>query len=243
MNERPKLLDLFCGAGGAAMGYYRAGFDVVGVDAKAQTRYPFRFIRADALEYAAAHGWEFDAIHASPPCQSHSKITPKHAIKRHVDLIPHTRWFLEALGLPYVIENVEGARVSLRNPVMLCGSQFGLKVYRHRLFESNVMLFQPQHYPHRDKTPRAGHGISPKGFLSVTSGGQGIKPEQIEKLCISPKGFISVAGHFSGVEYARFAMGIDWMTGDELAQAIPPAYTEWLGRQLMAAVKHNLQAA
>lgn len=243
MNERPKLLDLFCGAGGAAMGYSRAGFEVVGVDANAQPRYPFTFVRADALDYVAAHGWEFDAIHASPPCQSHSRITPKHAIKRHVDLIPHTRWFLEALGLPYVIENVEGARVSLRNPVMLCGSQFGLKVYRHRLFESNVMLFQPQHYPHRDKTPRAGHGISPKGFLSVTSGGQGIKPEQIEKLCISPKGFISVAGHFSGVEYARFAMGIDWMTGDELAQAIPPAYTEWLGRQLMAAVKHNLQAA
>lgn len=243
MNERPKLLDLFCGAGGAAMGYHRAGFDVVGVDAKPQPRYPFTFIKTDALDYVAAHGWQFNAIHASPPCQSHSRITPKYAHKRHVDLIPHTRWFLESLGLPYVIENVEGARAALRNPVMLCGSQFGLKVYRHRLFESNIMLFQPAHYPHRDKTPRAGHGISPKGFLSVTSGGQGIKQEQLEKSCISPKGFISVAGHFSGVEYARFAMGIDWMTGDELAQAIPPAYTEWLGKQLMAAVKHSVQAA
>jgi len=250
--NRPKLLDLFCGAGGAGMGYYRAGFDVVGVDIKCQPRYPFEFIQADALAYIAAHGWEYDAIHASPPCQSHSRITPKYALHRHVDLIPHTRFFLEALGLPYVIENVAGARATLRNPIMLCGSQFGLKVYRHRLFESNVLLFEPAHYPHRDQTPRAGHGISPKGFLSVTSGGQGIKAHQIAELerlqigidpkrrsgvyGMSPKGFISVTGHFSGVEYARYAMGIEWMTQDELAQAIPPAYTEWIAHQLIRAI-------
>lgn len=250
---KPKLLDLFCKAGGAGMGYHRAGFEVVGVDIEPQRRYPFTFVKADALAYAAAHGYAYDAIHASPPCQAHSIITPKYARDKHVDLIPHTRWMLESLGLPYVIENVAGARDALRNPIMLCGSQFGLKVYRHRLFESNVFLFQPEHYPHRDNTPRAGHGVSSKGVLSVTSGGQGIKPEQLAELGrvqvgvdpnrrsgvygMSEKGFIGVTGHFTGVEYARFAMGIDWMTQDELAQAVPPAYTEWIGRQLIQVVR------
>ena len=239
MSDRPKLLDLFCGAGGAGMGYHRAGFDVVGVDLKPQPRYPFTFIQADALDYVAAEGWRFDAIHASPPCQSHSIITPDKS--KHVDLIPQTRFWLESMGVPYVIENVYGARKSLRNPVMLCGADFGLKVYRHRLFESSILLMTFPHTPHRDNTPRAGHGTSAKGFISVTSGGNSLKANPAARrrggtYGISEKGFVSVTGHLSGIEYCRMAMGIDWMTGAELSQAIPPAYTEFIGRQLLNVV-------
>lgn len=234
---RPRLLDLFCGAGGCAVGYHRAGFNVVGVDIQPQKRYPFEFVQADALEYAAAHLHKFDAVHASPPCQAHSVITPDKS--KHVDLIPQTRALLEAGGLPYVIENVYGAKRAMRSPVMLCGAQFGLKVYRHRLFESNVLLLVPEHHPHRDNTPCAGHGISDKGFVSVTSGGMSLKhggasaKRRSGTYGMSGKGFVSVSGHFSGVDYVRMAMGIDWMTGAELAQAIPPAYTEYLGLQLI----------
>lgn len=236
--DKPKLLDLFCKAGGAGMGYARAGFDVVGVDIEKQKRYPFDFVQADALEYALSHGWQYDAIHASPPCQTHSNITPDKS--KHLDLIPQTRFVLEALGLPYVIENVYGAKKALRNPVMLCGADFGLKVYRHRLFESNVMLLVPPHVPHRDNTPRAGHAVSGAGFISVTSGGKSLKvntnPNSRGRggtYSISEKGFVSVCGHISGIDYCRMAMGIDWMTAAELSQAIPPAYTEFIGRQLM----------
>lgn len=234
---KPRLLDLFCGAGGAGMGYHRAGFEVVGVDIAPQSRYPFEFHQADALEYVAAHGHEFDAIHASPPCQAHSVITPDKSL--HVDLIPETRVQLYRLNLPYVIENVGGARKALVNPLMLCGAQFGLKVYRHRFFESNVFLFHPEHQPHRDNTPRAGHGISDKGFISITSGGKSLKHggdsarRRSGTFGMSDKGFVCVSGHFSGIDYCRYAMGIDWMTSRELSQAIPPAYTEYLGRQLI----------
>lgn len=238
-SSKPKLLDLFCGAGGAARGYQRAGFYVVGVDIKPQKRYAGdEFIQADALQYVTKCGWSFDAIHASPPCQAYSQITPDRS--RHVALIPHTRWLLESLGLPYVIENVYGAKKSLRNPIMLCGAQFGLKVYRHRLFESNVLLFQPEHQPHRDNTPRAGHGVSDKGFISVTSGGNQLAhggaaaPPRSGTYGMSSKGFVSVSGHFSGADYCRWAMGVDWyMSAAELAQAIPPAFTEYIGRQLL----------
>lgn len=230
---KPKLLDLFCGAGGAGMGYHRAGFDVTGVDIRPQPRYPFTFVQADALAYVAQYGWMYDAIHASPPCQAHSNITPDKS--KHLDLIPQTRFWLETIGVPYVIENVAGARKALRNPVMLCGADFGLKVYRHRLFESNVFLFTFPHVPHNDNTPRAGHGISEKGFISVTSGGKSLEIA-VKAYGISSKGFVCVSGHFSGHEYCKFAMGIDWMTSAELSQAIPPAYTEFIGRQLMAYV-------
>lgn len=249
-----KCLDLFCGAGGASMGYNRAGFEMTGVDRSFQKRYPFRFIQDDAISYALAHGYEYDCIVASPPCQAHSNITPDKS--KHIDLIPQTRFVLQSLGLPYIIENVAGAKKAMRNPVMLCGADFGLKVYRHRLFESNVMLLVPPHVPHRDNTPRAGHAVSSAGFVSVTSGGTSLKgltagqledmqiwqgrtersrtskPETFHRY-ISPNGFISVSGHFSAGDYVRFAMGIDWMTNAELAQAIPPAFTEFLGKQLI----------
>jgi DNA (cytosine-5)-methyltransferase 1 len=257
---RPKILDLFCGAGGAGYGLYEAGFDVTGVDIKPQKRYPrneyMRFVQADAIEYALAHGWQYDAVWASPPCQSHSQITPDKS--KHVDLIPHTRFALESLGLPYIIENVYGAKKALRNPVMLCGADFGLKVYRHRLFESNVLLLVPSHVPHRDNTPRAGHAMSRAGFVSITSGGHGITEQQLASLpyaamqaadyskeyghtrsYVSAKGFISVSGHFSAGDYVKFAMGIDWMSNTELAQAIPPAFSKYLGRQLMQYVQQR----
>ena len=207
---RPRLLDLFSGAGGAATGYHRAGFDVTGVDIKPQPRYPFKFVQGDALEYVAEHGYEFDAIHASPPCQAYSSATKcwsgVEGASKHPDLVGAMRIILKPFGKPYAIENVPGA--PLLNPVILCGVYFGLKVYRHRLFESNVMIFQPDHQRHSETVPRAGRGASAGGYISV-------------------------AGNFADVAAARAAMGIDWMTRDELSQAIPPAYTEYIGEQLL----------
>lgn len=252
--SKPRLLDLFCGAGGAAVGYYRAGFEVVGVDIVPQKNYPFPFILGDALDVlarmisgekiAARDGNEyglddFAAIHASPPCQFASQITPDKS--RHENLIPATRKLLIDSGRHYVIENVMGARSHLRAPFMVCGMPLGLKVYRHRWFESDVMVFGTPHYPHRDNTPRAGHGLSDKGFISVTGGGNRTYTAQIKDSArrrgvlpgVSEKGFVSITGHISGVDYCRWAMGIDWMTGKELCQAIPPAFTEYVGRQLM----------
>lgn len=197
------------------MGYYRAGFDVVGVDIKPMPRYPFEFHQCDALEYVREHGAEFDAIHASPPCQGYSTQLNCWPGKEFPKLINDTRKILTSLGVPYIIENVPGARSEMNNPIVLCGMMFDLKVYRHRCFESSFMLLHPPHIPHDDSTPRAGHGISPKGFLSVT-GHSGFKGE---------------------TELRKRAMGIDWMTGDELSEAIPPAYTEFIGRYLLEAVQ------
>lgn len=224
-----RLLDLFCGAGGAAVGYHRAGFDVVGVDITPQPHYPFEVRQGDALaalERALAFREmgmratdydleDFDAIHASPPCQHYSDLSYRNGnASDHPDLIPATRRLLRATGLPYVIENVEGA--PLRDPVTLCGVRFpDLAVIRHRLFETNWPLTQPLHTPHplcytRDKR-KAHYGAFPEdeAFVSVNGGGN------------------------SSVARAREAMGIDWMTKDELNEAIPPAYTEFIGRQLL----------
>jgi DNA (cytosine-5)-methyltransferase 1 len=142
-------------------------------------------------------------------------------VESHADMIATTRELLRDLGKPYVIENVPGA--PLECPITLCGTMFGLKVYRHRLFESNLLLLQPPHVPHRDKMPKGG------------TRGAG---------AISPKGFITVCGHFSNVDYARKAMDIDWMVRDELSQAIPPAYTKFVGQILInacegVAVRHG----
>jgi len=214
---RPRLLDLFCGAGGAAMGYYRAGFDVTGVDIAPQPRYPFAFVRGDALEYAAAHGHEYDAIHASPPCQAFTELGRLHAKNgyhaKHVDLVAETRLLLRETGKPYVIENVPFA--PLENPFMLCGSMFGLRVYRHRIFETSWFQLAPPHVPHGDTTPHAGRGMSPKGFVTV-SGSGGVQGVSFEYLCD--------------------AMGVDWMRKPELSQSIPPAYTEYIGAYLLQAL-------
>jgi DNA (cytosine-5)-methyltransferase 1 len=225
--SKPILLDLFCGAGGAAMGYHRAGFDVVGVDIEPQPNYPFRFVEGDALAVLrsvmeSAPGWEspawsFDAIHASPPCQRYSVASKSHNGRagEHPDLIDPTRRLLEQTGLPYVIENVPGA--PLCDPVMLCGTMFpGLRVTRHRLFETNFPLNAPTHGKHqlhytRDKRkPHYGRLDEMGAFVTVTGGGNCSKAA------------------------AADAMGIDWMTKDEMNQAIPPAYAEWVGSYLMA---------
>lgn len=213
----PRLLDLYSGAGGAGFGYYLAGFDVVGIDINPQPHYPsfhdaeyakhFEFHQGDALEYLAAHWREFDAFHASPPCQGYSK-TQLITDKDYPMLVERTREALKATGKPYVIENVPGA--PLINPVVLNGARFGMLVNRTRLFECSFPvpfeLLPPQMPPVKmGRRVRAGQVITP-------------------------------VGNFANVAYAREQMGIDWMTQAELAQAIPPAYTEYIGRQLLAAI-------
>jgi DNA (cytosine-5)-methyltransferase 1 len=210
--SRPRLLDLFCGAGGAAMGYYRAGFDVVGVDHRPMPRYPFAVVQADALDYVAAHGHEYDVIHASPPCQRYSRGSTQSATgHRHPDLIAATRAALAAIGRPYIIENVADARAVIRAGVVLCGAMFpGVQTYRHRLFESSELLWALPHPRHTVRSPRSNVYV--------------------------PGLFMTIYGHVSPAEKAREVMQIDWpMTRDEVVQAIPPAYTEYLGRQLIDA--------
>lgn len=148
-GPRPLLLDLFSGAGGAAVGYHRAGFDVVGVDIEPQPDYPFRFYRHDALQFLAEHARLFDAVHASPPCQHYCRTNRGNSGNHlaYPDLVADIRRALERTALPYVIENVPGA--PLHDPVTLCGEMFGLRVIRHRLFESNLPLLQPEHPRHR----------------------------------------------------------------------------------------------
>jgi DNA (cytosine-5)-methyltransferase 1 len=201
------------------MGYHRAGFDVVGVDIKPQPRFPFTFVQADALEYCAAHGHEFDVIHASPPCQAYSVTKSIHG-NDHPDMVASTRKALQATGKPWVIENVVGA--PLFSPLMLCGSMFpGLRVYRHRLFESNPQLhFAPASCHHTFKMPAS------KGQYHELNGSN----------------FITCVGHNFKAADGRIAMGIEWMTRAELSQAIPPAYTEYIGRQLLQALSMEVTA-
>jgi DNA (cytosine-5)-methyltransferase 1 len=202
-----RLLDLFCGAGGAAMGYHRAGFEVVGVDIAPQPHYPFEFHRGDALHFLAEHWREFDAVHASCPCQRFSGMSncrPGLA-DEYPDLIGPTRELLRLTGLPWVMENVVGS--PLRPDLVLCGQMFGLELYRHRLFEADVFLWQPDHPVHLLPASRAGHW--------------------------TPGTVMSVSGHVAPIAKAREVMGIDWMTRAELAESIPPAYTEHIGRQLL----------
>jgi len=208
-----KLLDLFCCAGGAGMGYHRVGFEVVGVDIKLQPKYPFTFFQGDAVDYLKQHGHEFDAIHASPPCQCHSKAKPL-AGDNHGNFIEATREQLRKVGKPYIIENVPGA--PLINPVVLNGFMFGLQVNRERLFECSFpMPFM----------------LKPQSAQRQVKMGRPVREGEI----------IQVVGHFSNVPYARNAMGIDWMGQKELSQAIPPAYTEFIGRELMKVLKKQLQ--
>lgn len=207
MTRRPKLLDLFSGQGGAAMGYHRAGFDVTGVDVVEQPRYPFRFVCADALEYVAAHGREYDVIHASPPCQAYSVLNIP-LQNEYPELIEPVRDLLIRSGKIYVIENVVGA--PLLTSIMLCGTMFNLKTFRHRLFESNILLFAPDHKTHTDNTVR--HGGT---FIQFTgTGGNYKRGDEVE------------------------GMGIDWMSSKHaISQAIPPAYTEFIGAQIMRALE------
>lgn len=209
MRNKPRLLDLFCKAGGCTKGYQRAGFHVTGVDIDPQPRYcGDAFVRADALEYVARHGHEFDAISASPPCQGYSRM--RHVTGRAYPLmIEDVRKALRATGKPYIIENVEDA--PLIDYILLCGTMFGLKTFRHRKFETSFFMMAPPHITHT---------------LFGKASGQG-RPTTPERQ------YITVTGNFSGIAVGKKAMGIDWMSKHELTQAIPPAYTEYIGRHLM----------
>jgi DNA (cytosine-5)-methyltransferase 1 len=207
-----KLLDLYCKAGGASKGYQLAGFEVIGVDIKKQKRYPYEFIQADCLELMKDMDFlkSFDVITASPPCQTHSitqhlrNAQGKSTDK--IDLIPQTREALVASGKPYVIENVPGS--PLINPILMCGSAFELKVRRHRLFESNIKLTS-----------------------SICNHKEQGKPVGIYG---SMRDEIPGGGHTAkSIEQAREAMGIDWMIWGELVEAIPPVYTETIGKQIL----------
>jgi hypothetical protein len=222
-----RILDLFSGAGGAGMGYHRAGLDVVGVDIAPQPNYPFEFHRGDALEFLAAHGHEFDAVHASPPCQTHSALTKGNRARGwaddHRDWIADTRALLDALGRPYVIENVQGAPV--RRDLTLCGLTFGLRVFRHRYFELGDWTMpavpHPSHAGHRVAGWR--HGVRYDGDMVAVYGDGGGK---------------------GSVADWQAAMGIDWTASKlELAEAIPPAYTLHVGTALLDTLDTAREAA
>jgi DNA (cytosine-5)-methyltransferase 1 len=207
---KPLLLDLYCCQGGSAMGWHLAGFDVVGVDINPQPRYPFEFHQGDAIEFIRQHGHEFTISTGSPPCQRDSDCQRIQG-NEHPDLIAATRDAMNATGKPWVIENVRGALPKLRNPIMLCGPMFGLETYRHRYFEAGggLVLTAPPHPEHVVPQVKMGRAIPPGHF------GQFI-------------------GNFSGVDHARHVMGMPWANRDGLREAIPPAYTEYLGRQILA---------
>lgn len=220
--SRPRLLDLFCGAGGCSVGYSRAGFDVLGVDIEAHPDYPFPIIVRDALTILADadHLDGFDAIHASPPCQASTTMSNRWRgmggkADTHINLIPDVSRALIAWGGPYVIENVPGARSHMENPITLTGGAFGLRVERPRLFESNVALTAPPFVKVND--PLGVYGRSPDG----------------RRLFTRKDGSIQRAAR--GLEEGAAAMGIDWMTQwEDVTEAIPPSYTEHIGRQLIA---------
>jgi len=216
---KPRLLDLFCCAGGAAKGYRDAGFEVVGVDINPQPNFPYEFIQMDALKLDPRFLREFDAIHASPPCQSYSVLAKRNGNAADWPrLIEPVRRMLRKTGLPFVIENVVGAPLDC--PIMLCGTMFpSLRVIRHRLFEANFAFLTPSHRPHpkchtRDKRKsHYGKTCEWKDYVQVTGGGN-----------------CSVAA-------AQDAMGIDWMNKAELNEAIPPAYTQFIGRWLLREIE------
>lgn len=215
------------------MGYHQAGFtEIVGVDLAPQPRYPFTFVQGDALEFlATVKPGEFDLIHTSPPCQAHTSLKTMHNAKAHLDLVPATRAGLRRLGTPYVIENVPGA--PLLNPVLLCGTMFGLGVEdadlrRHRLFETSFFTLAPEcRHGQRDSIGvYGGHVRNRRRARTIGVYGEGCRD--------SRRKFDRGVADFS-VEQGRASMGIDWMTIAELSQAIPPAYTRWIGRAFLEA--------
>lgn len=216
IDEKPRLLDLYSGVGGAARGYQQAGFHVTGVDINPQPRYAGdTFIQADAITYLEQHGHKFDAVHASPPCQDGCTLTAgTNAGRSYPQLIPATRSALEAAGKPWIIENPPG-RAPMRRDIQLCGEMFGLRVIRHRNFElGGWMMQQPAHVPHRGRVAGWRHGVFFEGpYVAVYGDGGG-------------KG--SVADW-------QQAMEIHWTSDKlELREAIPPAYARLIGRQLLA---------
>ncbi|MCX4984537.1 DNA methylase [Streptomyces sp. NBC_00572] len=229
---RPLLLDLYSCAGGAGRGYNWAGLDVHGVDIRPRPNYPFTFVQADALEYLSAliESGEIERyalIHSSPPCQDKCALTvgtnkSKGWGGTHVDLVPPTRELLEASGLPYVIEQPNG-KAEIRKDLWLCGEQFGLGVLRHRNFElGRWSVAQPVHVPHRGRVRGWRHGEYFDGPYVAAYGNGGGKPS---------------------VPELQAAMGIDWTdVREELTEAIPPAYTRWIGAAFLAQTRKAVAA-
>jgi DNA (cytosine-5)-methyltransferase 1 len=202
-----RALDLFCGAGGATRGLQLAGFHVTGIDINPQPRYcGDAFIQADATN-PPVDLRAFDFIWASPPCQAYSNATNAHDKSKYPDLIEPVRRILAGSGKPYCIENVETA--PLRGAFLLCGAMFGLRTYRHRIFEANFLVLAPSHPPHR--SPLAKMGRPPKAHE-----------------------FLNPIGHFSGVPIAREMFRLQRANQYELAQAIPADYSEFIARQFLA---------
>jgi len=208
------VLDLFCCQGGASRGYELSGAAVYGVDLEPQPRYPYAFVQADAIQFVYGHAdWirqNISFVHASPPCQRYTVMQVIHD-NDHPDLIDPTREALEWLGIPYVIENVAGARSEMIDPVELCGAMFGLHTYRHRLFEPGQdFTFQaPAHIPHPETCIQLGRRITPGDYYHAV-------------------------GNFSGVSVVRDDWNVPWMNRDGVREAIPPAYTRWIGEQFLA---------
>lgn len=212
--SRPRLLDLFSSAGGMAMGYHLAGFEVVGVDIEPQPRYPFEFHQGDAFDLLDKIGDDFDVIHASPECRDHTPLTSVAGIRgTGWQLAEIERCFAE-LNKPWVIENVPAS--PLKADIVLCGGMFGLRTYRHRKFKSNIPLTAPVHPKHVIPTATKQRRARWNAGWHVSITGD--------------------VGTYVGPE----AMGINWMTGNELSQAIPPAYAEHIGRQLMRQITQSL---
>lgn len=211
---QPLLLDLFCGAGGSAVGYARAGFKVIGVDMEPQPNYPFNMVVGDAMEYLDSlwTGVFFDAVHASPPCQSYSRAL-KHLAAPQPMLIEPIRELLDSTGLPYIIENVPGA--PLKNPVQLCGTSFGLRVYRHRLFETNFPV-EPLECQHKELAMNP-HNVKGRERIYAEFG----ERKNSEKI------------------WAK-EMGVDcWMkTKHEVRECIPPVYTDYIGKYALEAMRY-----
>lgn len=207
---QPRLLDLYCCQGGASRGYQMAGFHVTGVDLYEQPRYcGDEFFQKDAIDFLLTYGREFDAIHASPPCQAYSNAR-KIRGREHPDLVGPTRDALIKVGRPWVIENVPEA--PLLDPVILCGTMFGLRTYRHRAFETGGLTIPA--LPH-------GEHVSPTAKMG--------RP-------VGDGEFMHVVGNFSGVDLAREIMGMPWANRDGLREAIPPVYTLFIGLALKAQV-------
>lgn len=203
------------------MGYHRAGWEVTGMDINPQPHYPFEFMQRDVTMVSLAGiGESFAAIHASPPCQGYTQLAAVNAKlgrkQRHEKLIAETRALLQATGLPYVIENVVGA--PLIDPVRVCGTSFGLPIRRHRLFESNRPLVGRACEHGRFAVPRYWTGWRPNGEHRLST-------------------VVQVYGNAADKHEWPEAMGIDWMTYAEIAEAVPPAYTEWIGQQLLAQLR------
>lgn len=208
---KPRMAGLFCCAGGADVGYARAGFDVTGVDIDPQPNYPGTFVQMDAFEFVARHGHEFDVFSASPMCRDHTPLTSVAGVRGTGWQVAAIRRVLEETGKPFVIENVMSAPLRKDISIVVCGDNLGLRTVRHRRFEpgGGLSLKQPPHRPHRAPT--------------ATS-------RRRERWA---QGWhVSITGDV-GVYVGPDAMGIDWMTGNELSQAIPPAYTELVGRQIL----------